>query len=101
MAFFTMSMTEIFHSFNMRSQRGSAIAMSFKGRHNWALYGATLASLALTPALVEVPFLSELFSFAHLDAKAYAISLALSFSIVPIVEIVKVFQRMADKKKAK
>ena len=29
MAFLTMSMCEIFHSFNMRSQRGSVIKMSF------------------------------------------------------------------------
>ena len=37
MAFFTMAMCEIFHSFNMRSQRGSAVAMVFKGHHNIAL----------------------------------------------------------------
>ncbi|MGN1161178.1 MAG: cation-translocating P-type ATPase, partial [Candidatus Fimenecus sp.] len=100
MAFFTMSMAEIFHSFNMRSQRGSAVALVFKGRHNVALYGAMAASLVLTTALVEVPFLANLFSFAQLDGVAYAISLALAFSIIPIVEIVKAFQRLASKKKA-
>lgn len=100
MAFFTMSMAEIFHSFNMRSQRGSAVAMSFKGSHNPALYGAMVASLVLTTALIEVPFLANLFSFTKLDFKAYAISLALAFSIVPIVEIVKAIQRAVAKKKA-
>ena len=99
MAFFTMSMAEIFHSFNMRSQRGSAVALLFKGRHNVALYGAMAASLLLTTALVEVPFLSELFSFAQLDGVAYAISLALAFSIIPFVEIVKVIQRAIAKNK--
>lgn len=97
MAFFTMSMCEIFHSFNMRSQRGSAVAMVFKGHHNIALYGAMIGSLALTTAVVEIDFLSELFGFAHLNGTAYAISLGLAFLIIPIVEIVKFFQRKLSK----
>ncbi len=97
MAFFTMAMCEIFHSFNMRSQRGSAVAMLFKGQHNKALYGAMIGSFALTTAVVEIDFLSNLFGFAHLDLKAYAISLGLAFLIIPIVEVVKLFQRKLGK----
>ena len=100
MAFFTMSMAEIFHSFNMRSQRASSVAMVLKGSHNIALYIAMAASLLLTTALVEVPFLSNLFSFAHLDGISYAISLALAFAIIPIVEFVKAIQRSINKKKS-
>ncbi len=98
MAFFTMAMCEIFHSFNMRSQRGSAVAMVFKGHHNIALYGAMVGSLLLTTAVVEIDFLSNLFSFAHLDLKAYGISLGIAFLIIPIVEIIKLFQRKLGKK---
>ena len=97
MAFFTMAMCEIFHSFNMRSQRGSAVAMLFKGQHNIALYGAMVGSFLLTTAVVEIDFLSNLFGFAHLDLKAYAISLGLAFLIIPIVEVVKFFQRKFGK----
>lgn len=97
MAFFTMSMCEIFHSFNMRSQRGSSVSLVFKGQHNIALYGAMIGSLLLTTAVVEIDFLSNLFGFAHLPLKAYAISLGLAFLIIPIVEIVKFFQRKAGK----
>lgn len=97
MAFFTMSMCEIFHSFNMRSQRGSSVGMVFKGQHNFALYGAMIGSLILTTAVVEIDFLSELFGFAHLPFEAYIISLVLAFLIIPIVEIVKFFQRKAAK----
>ncbi len=97
MAFFTMAMCEIFHSFNMRSQRGSAVAMVFKGHHNFALYGAMIGSFLLTTAVVEIDFLSNLFGFAHLDLKAYLISLGLSVLIIPIVEIVKLIQRAASK----
>ena len=99
MAFFTMAMCEIFHSFNMRSQRGSSVAMLFKGHHNVALYGAMVGSFLLTTAVVEIDFLSNLFGFAHLDAKAYLISLGLAFLIIPIVEIVKFFQRKFGKNK--
>ncbi len=98
MAFFTMAMCEIFHSFNMRSQRGSAIGLVFKGHHNIALYAAMVGSFLLTTAVVEIDFLSNLFGFAHLDIKAYGISLALSFLIIPLVEIIKAVQRAASKK---
>ena len=97
MAFFTMAMCEIFHSFNMRSQRNSVVAMVFKGQHNKALYGAMVGSFLLTTAVVEIDFLSNLFGFAHLDLKAYLISLGLAFLIIPIVEIVKFFQRKFGK----
>ncbi len=97
MAFFTMAMCEIFHSFNMRSQRGSAVAMVFKGHHNVALYGAMIGSFLLTTAVVEVDFLSKLFGFAHLDMTEYLISLGLAFLIIPIVEIIKLFQRKFGK----
>ena len=98
MAFFTMAMCEIFHSFNMRSQRGSAVAMVFKGHHNIALYGAMIGSFPLTTAVVEVKFLADMFEFTQLSAVEYAISLGLAFLIIPIVEIVKAIQRAVDKK---
>jgi Ca2+-transporting ATPase len=97
MAFFTMAMCEIFHSFNMRSQRGSAVAMVFKGHHNIALYGAMIGSFLLTTAVVEIDFLSNLFGFAHLNMTEYLISLGLAFLIIPIVEIIKLFQRKFGK----
>ena len=97
MAFFTMAMCEIFHSFNMRSQRGSALAMVFKGSHNMLLYGAMALSFVLTTAVVEIDFLSNIFGFAHLDAKSYAVSLGLAFLVVPIVEVVKFIQRKTAK----
>ena len=99
MAFLTMSMCEIFHSFNMRSQRGSVISMSFKGSHNWPLFGAMVASLFLTTVIIEVPFLANAFSFTPIRFTEYAISIALAFSIIPLVEIVKLIQRAVAKKK--
>ena len=100
MAFFTMAMCEIFHSFNMRSQRGSAVVMVFKGSHNIALYGAMIGSFLLTTAVVEIDFLANMFEFTKLSLTEYAISLGLAFLIIPIVEGVKAVQRAIDKKNA-
>ena len=99
MAFLTMSMCEIFHSFNMRSQRGSVIGMAFGQKsHNIVLYGAMAASLLLTTAIIEIPFLAEMFEFTHLDPLAYGISIGLAFLVIPIVEVIKAIQRAAAKK---
>ncbi|MBQ4338416.1 MAG: cation-translocating P-type ATPase [Clostridia bacterium] len=101
MAFLTMSMCEIFHSFNMRSQRGSVLGMVFGQKsHNIVLYGAMVASLALTTAIIEIPVLAEMFDFTHLDPLAYGISIGLAFLVIPFVEIVKAIQRAASKKKS-
>ena len=81
----------------MRSQRASSVGMVFKGHHNNVLYIAMFASFLLTTAVVEVPFLSNLFGFAHLNLKAYLISLGLAFLVIPIVEAVKFIQRKTSK----
>jgi len=90
MAFLTMSMAEIFHSFNMRSQRGSLFSLK---KQNWALLLAGLASLVLTTAVLYIPFLQTSFGFEHISLSEYAVALALAFSVIPIVEVVKFFQR--------
>ena len=93
MAFLTMSMCEIFHSFNMRSQRGSVIKMSLSGNHNKMLTLSMLASLILTTCVIEIPFLANAFGFTPIGVEEYAISLALAVSIIPLVELIKYFQR--------
>jgi Ca2+-transporting ATPase len=68
-------------------------------KYNWLLYGAGVLSLILTTLVIEVEPLAKLFSFDHLELSHYAIALALAFSIIPIVEIVKAVQRAIAKKK--
>ena len=94
MAFLTMSMCEIFHSFNLRSQRKSVF--SLKGQ-NKILWAAMLGSLVLTTLLLEVPFLANAFGFQMISWTEYAISIGLAFLVIPIVEIVKFFQRKLGK----
>lgn len=101
MAFLTMSMCEIFHSLNMRSQRGSTVAMTFKGSHNMYLFGSCLMSLLMTTIVIYVPFLANAFDFQTIDLMEYAVALALAFAIIPLVEIVKAIERAVDKRKVK
>ena len=94
MAFLTLSMAEIFHSFNMRSQRGSLFSMKYMNR---ALIWSSVASLAATTLVIYVPFLSEAFEFEHISFEEYAIALGLAFLVMPIVEIIKLIQRKTAK----
>ena len=96
MAFLTMSMAEIFHSFNMRSQRQSLFAMKCQNIYLW---GAAVLSLVLTLVVLYVPFLQQAFSFEHISFLEYGIALGLAFMIIPLVEIVKAIQRAVTKRK--
>ena len=97
MAFLTMSMCEIFHSFNMRSQRKSVFTLH---THNKVLWGAMLGSLVLTTVVLEVPFVADLFGFTPVDLNEYLVALVLAFLVIPIVEIVKAIQRSIASSKA-
>lgn len=90
MAFLTMNIAEVFHAYNMRSQRGSVFKLK---THNRFLYLAMIVSLVLTAAVIYIPFLSNAFDLAHINLMEYLIALGLAFSMVPIVECVKFFQR--------
>ncbi len=94
MAFLTMSMAEIFHSFNMRSQRGSIFTL---GTHNKALIFAAVGSLIATTLVCEVPFLANAFDFTAVDFNEYLIAIALGACIIPLVELVKLIQRKIGK----
>ena len=97
MAFLTMSMAEIFHSLNMRSQRGSIFTLKTK---NVVLWLAAAGSLVLTTLVCEIPFLANAFGFVSVDLKEYLIAIGLGACVIPIVEIVKLIQRKLGKKQA-
>ena len=97
MAFLTMSMCEIFHSFNMRSQRKSVFTLH---SHNKVLWGAMLGSLVLTTIVLEVPFVANMFGFTPVDLNEYLVALLLAFVVIPVVEVVKAIQRGMSKQAA-
>lgn len=96
MAFLTLSMVEMFHSFNMRSRRQSIFTLK---KQNWWLWGAFGISLVLTTVVIEVPPVAHLFGFAELSLNNYLFALLLAFLIIPIMEVYKVAWRAAEKRK--
>jgi P-type Ca2+ transporter type 2C len=94
MAFITLSMVEIFHSFNMRSRRASIFSM--KKQNKW-LWGAAALALVLTVVPVEVDFLAEVFGFMPLPVHALLTALGLAFLIIPIMEVYKAIMRKVEK----
>lgn len=97
MAFLTLSMCEIFHSFNLRSLHGSIFKLK---KQNVYLYISMIASLILTGVVIYVPFLTETFGFASISLEEYLVAMGLALAIIPIVEVVKLFQRVGQKNKA-
>ncbi|MBR4863412.1 MAG: cation-translocating P-type ATPase [Oscillospiraceae bacterium] len=95
MAFLAMSMCEIFHSFNMRSQRKSVF--SLKGQ-NKVLWAAMLGSLLLTTLVIEVPVIAGAFGFTTIGWTEYAIAMGLAIMVIPVVELIKLIQRLITKK---
>lgn len=96
MAFLTMSMAEIFHSFNMRSQRGSMFTL---GSVNKTLFIAGAGSLLATTLVCEIPFLAKAFGFTGVGIAEYLIAIGLGLLVIPIVETVKFLQRRLARKK--
>jgi len=95
MAFLTMSMCEIFHSFNMRSQRKSIFSLRSQNRILWA---AMLGSLVLTTLVIEVPFLAGAFGFTAIGWLEYGVAMGLAITVIPMVEAVKCLQRAFARK---
>ncbi len=90
MAFLTLSMVEIFHSFNMRSRIMSLFSIR---KQNLWLWGTLAFSLLITAAVVFVPFLNTAFSFRPISLTEYLISLALALVVIPVVEAEKAIRR--------
>ncbi|MBQ1414704.1 MAG: cation-translocating P-type ATPase, partial [Lachnospiraceae bacterium] len=90
MAFITMNMAEIFHSFNMRSQRHSVFTLGYQ---NKALWLSMLGSFIICFAVVMIPPVAGVFGFTAVSGTEFLLAVVLGFLIIPIVEIVKACQR--------
>ena len=86
MAFVTMSMAEIVHSFNLRSRDKSVFALH---SHNKVLWLTMAASFILTALVIFVPALRDAFSFMKMSFFQYVLALIIGALILPISEAVK------------
>ena len=98
MAFLTLSMIEIFHSFNLRSRIQSLFSLR---KQNIWLWGTLAFSLLVTAAVVFVPFLNRAFSFQPVTMAEYLIALALAFAVIPVVEAEKAIRRRVIRNRRK
>ena len=97
MAFLTLSFAEIFHSFNMRSQRASIFTIK---KQNAFLWGASIVSLIATSLVIYIPVLAKAFKFEQISFVEYLTAVGIAACVIPMIEIVKLVQRIASKKKA-
>ena len=90
MAFLSLSLLEMFHSFNMRSRTESVFKLKTR---NVFLTGSLCVSFVLTTAVIYVPFLREAFHFEFISLKEYIAAVIIAVSIIPIMEILKIVKR--------
>lgn len=95
MAFITLCVCEMLHAWNMRSLKESIFTMK---KHNKVLLGSIALSALLTIPVLFIPKLRDIFSLVSLTGTDYLWAFLAGACIVPVVEIVKCFQRAADKK---
>lgn len=95
MAFLTMNFVEMFHAVCMRSQRGSIFKLK---NINWWMLWAFIGTTITTLGVIYIPFFVKIFGFTSINLKELAIAFGLAFLIVPIIEVVKFFERKLREK---
>jgi Ca2+-transporting ATPase len=91
-AFMTLALAQVFHAFNARSRRGSALT-SRLFTNGW-LWGATLICVLLQLAAVYVPVLRDVLHTVPLTPPDWGLIAAGSLTPVAVVELVKLVQRL-------
>ncbi|NSW89354.1 MAG: calcium-translocating P-type ATPase, SERCA-type [Firmicutes bacterium] len=91
MAFATLGLIQLVHSFNVRSGIKSAFNISFTS--NKYLVWAFLLSAFLQISVIAVPYLNNIFRISPLNFTQWLIVATASLSIIPFVELVKLIQR--------
>lgn len=90
MAFLTANFIEMFHAIAMRSQKHSIFTLK---HFNFWLLGAFFLTTALTLVVIYVPFFANVFNFSTISLKEFLTAFGLAFSIIPIIEVLKLFKK--------
>ncbi len=91
MTFTTVVLAQIFNVFNSRSDSTSAFVRMFDNRLLW---GAAVATVALQVAVVHFPPLNRAFETTPLDARRWAICVALATLVLVVEEVRKLVARL-------
>ena len=99
MAFVSLCFIQLFHSFNLRSQRHSVLNKRFF--ENKFLDLSTLLGIALTIAVVLIPGVNTVFHTAPLNGWEWLVAVGVAVAIIPFVELQKLIERIIEKKRTK
>ena len=91
MAFATLTMCQLFHAFNVRSEDRSLFAQG--PLSNPAMNRAFLAGMAMQLSVLLIPPLQSVFSVAPMDSRQWFWVLALAVAPIPICEVSKALHR--------
>jgi Ca2+-transporting ATPase len=86
LTFVTLVLIQFFNAYNCRSDRLSVVRRPFANR--W-LNMAVVWELVILIAIVYAPFLQPAFGTFSFSTNDWLLTLALAFSIVPVIEVVK------------
>ena len=86
LAFMVLALTQIIHSFNMRSDKSLFKIGPFTNKY---LNGATFISVTLMAIVLFIPPISYAFGLVALSAELYVIGLGLSFIPIVVIEVTK------------
>ncbi|MEG2751417.1 MAG: calcium-translocating P-type ATPase, PMCA-type [Anaerorhabdus sp.] len=95
MAFMTLSLSQLFHAFNIKSSHSIFHKTIFNNKYLW---GALAVGMILQIAVMYVPGLNTIFSLEPLSLELSMTALGLALCPIVIVEIVKLFKNHILKK---
>ncbi|MEG1963235.1 MAG: HAD-IC family P-type ATPase, partial [Clostridia bacterium] len=99
MAFVSLCLIQLFHSYNLRSQTNSLFGK--KMFNNKWLNISFIIGVVLIASVVLIPPFRTLFDTAALSWYEWLISVGIAFMIVPFVELQKIIEKHIAKQKAK
>jgi len=94
MAFFTLSLCELFRAYTVRSEKASLFKIGVFS-NKYMQYAVGL-SLGLLVAVTVIPFLQPVFNTVPLSSQEWSVVLALAFIPAIVEEITKFFLRRQD-----
>lgn len=93
-AFATLGLIQLNHAFNVRSDKKSIFQLGLFS--NMYLVGAITVSIIFQLAVIVIPGLNGIFRVVQLNPQQWLLVFASSLVIIPIVELVKLFQRKVE-----
>ena len=87
-----------FDAGNLSGIFGESLSNDYYSRYPNNLLITLAFSLFMTALVVFVPFLRTAFSFATIGPREYLTAMAIALGIIPIVELLKLMERRAERK---